>query len=169
MKPPSSLISPKIGVLSILCGCDTIAFGGVTWAAPVDSSVGTTTTPMITTDNPAGEPLTTTPGLCGTASLTMFNGGSRTKIDAHWKLVSSQGNIVYEDVEVALDNGDSLGYDGPGPVVLNVAAGQVTFAGWTPGTLYQGTLTRVPSHWIPIESVPSCQPRLELKRYQTRS
>jgi len=138
MKQRIPLISPRIGVLSILCAC-AIAFGGVTWAAPVSSSVSTTTTPMITTGNPSGEPLTSGP--CGTATLKMFNGGSRTKIDAYWKLVSSQGNIVYEDVEVTLDNGDSLGYDGTGPIFSNVATGQVTFAGLNPGTLYEGTLT----------------------------
>lgn len=83
----------------------------------------------------------TSPGDCGTARLTMFNGGSKTKIDAHWSLTAYVGFITWENVEVRLSNGDILGYDGPGPIISNNATGQVTFSGLKSKTTYQGTLT----------------------------
>ncbi|WP_206922679.1 hypothetical protein [Alicyclobacillus suci] len=88
-------------------------------------------------------------GDAGTATLTMFNGGSRTQIDANWQLKSTVGQIEWEDVTVTLSNGQSQNYDGPGPIIKSTASGQFTFSGLKPGTKYSGTL----SGWIETDEI----------------
>ena len=86
-------------------------------------------------------PNTTSYGDCGTAALTMFNGGSKSKIDAHWAITSYVGVITWENVSGRLSNGMIEGYDGPGPLIQTTSSGQVTFSGLKSKTTYYGTLT----------------------------
>ncbi|MCY0881934.1 MAG: extracellular solute-binding protein, partial [Firmicutes bacterium] len=91
-------------------------------------------------------------GNCGSAKLNMFNGGSKSKLDAHYDLDSTKGNIVYENVTVTLNNGESESYDGPGPIFSATASGQFTFSGLRPKTTYRGTLTGT----VTVDSGATC-------------
>ena len=133
----------KVVVVASTLGLGLAMLAGPAYAASnpvVGASSSTGTTQMVIASSGIS-PLTTSYGSCGSASLTMFNGGSRSAIDANYQLVSTQGNIVYEHVTVTLNNGKSESYDGPGPIFSATASGQFTFSGLRSKTTYTGTLT----------------------------
>lgn len=133
----------KVVVVASTLGLGLAMLTGPAFAAsnPVAGSSSSTATTSMVMASSGISPLTTSYGSCGSASLTMFNGGSRSAIDANYQLVSTQGNIVYENVTVTLNNGKSKSYDGPGPVFSAAASGQFTFSRLRARTTYRGTLT----------------------------
>lgn len=145
MKAKTLSVMAAIPLLSLALGtAPAFAQSPGTVRPSIFNSPSHTKTTIMTIKN--GVPLislpnTTSYGDCGTAALTMFNGGSKSKIDAHWAITSYVGVITWENVSVRLSNGMIEGYDGPGPLIQTTSSGQVTFSGLKSKTTYYGTLT----------------------------
>lgn len=134
----------RAGVVACTLGLGLAMVAGPAFAAsnPGTSSGGTTVTTQMVM-NLSGTSSQTLPqftGNCGSARLTMFQNGPG-KLEANYALTSTQGNIVWENVTVALNNGQSDNYDGAGPVLSAKASGQFSFSGLKSKTNYEGTLT----------------------------
>lgn len=143
-----------MGVVASTLGLGLAMLAGPAFAAsnPAAGSSSSTATTQMVMASSGISPLTTSYGSCGSASLTMFNGGSSSKLDANYQLVSTQGNIVYENVTGTLNNGDSESYDGTGPIFSATASGQFTFSGLRAKTTYTGTLTGI----VTLDSGATC-------------
>jgi len=151
----------KVALSSIISGLAIVLSTSVPTFADTTSSqstngnsvITTISIPATTTSSKGISPDSTVTGNAGTATLTMFNGGSRTQIDANWQLKSTVGPILWEDVTVTLSNGKSDNYDGPGPIFSSSASGQFTFSGLKSGTTYSGVL----SGWIETDEIATAE------------
>jgi hypothetical protein len=131
-----------LGVLGLLASGLAVSSAPAIAAAP-PATTTSTVSPMY------GHPSTTQPGgttsqtvspngtvYCGTGVLSVID-VMKTSFLTYWQLNSTQGNIVWEDVNVSVSPGKGTQtYDGVGPIVSATGDGDFTWYNLVPGTFY---------------------------------